>query len=346
MERIRFHVAFALLALLFFALAIFVILLRSHRPKLDESTCTTFLSRVIATSNVVCMLNHLHAGIAYYLRTKRKEQKITFKDRASLNSPKQWCSVRYNATHCTREWLTYFQKSATCFRFTSNGVKRKETSGDIINKRREVFRSKVSLQFEERGNKFEASQVVIMVKSLSGVVIFAAAAQAAFLAPKSSFGVVGPSSLSIAANDPSLQPEVMGSPQWVEKLSADRDREASMRSSRAKESTQARRPTPQIPDWWKSGSASYRPKQDGVQVPDVASHVMIDSRDSDKWISDPKTGLLVRDVMNREQTQRYQQPQQLPQTTDNKEEESYAESLKKDWEARNKESSSSEENKD
>lgn len=176
-----------------------------------------------------------------------------------------------------------------------------------------------------------------MVKSLFSVVILAAAAQSAFLAPMTSFGKVGATSLSVAANDPSLQPEVMGSPQWVDKLSADRDREASMRSSRAKESTQARRPTPQIPDWWKSGSTSYRQKQDGVQVPDVASHVMIDSRDSDKWISDPKTGLLVRDIMNRDQSHRYQEPPRAQSTPDNDGAESYADSLKKDWEARNKE---------
>jgi hypothetical protein len=186
-----------------------------------------------------------------------------------------------------------------------------------------------------------------MVKSLLNIVVLAAAAQAAFVVPKVSSGKVASTFLSVAANDPSLQAEVMGSPQWVDKLSADRDREASMRSSKPKESTQARRPTPQIPDWWKSGSTSYRPKQDGVQAPDVASHVMIDSRDSDKWISDPKTGLLVRDVMNREHSKRYHQPTpSINKLDEENAEESYAESLKKDWEARNRETSTAEGNKE
>jgi hypothetical protein len=200
----------------------------------------------------------------------------------------------------------------------------------------------------DKVNKQKAIRATVtMVKFLLYIVILAVAAQAAFVVPKVSSGKVASSTfLSVAANDPSLQAEVMGSPQWVDKLSADRDREASMRSSKPKESTQARRPTPQIPDWWKSGSTSYRPKQDGVQAPDVASHVMIDSRDSDKWISDPKTGLLVRDVMNREHSQRYQQ-QMSPQKVDKEAaQESYAESLKKDWEARNKESSTAEGNKE
>ena len=188
-----------------------------------------------------------------------------------------------------------------------------------------------------------------MLTSLFSIVVLASAAQAAFLAPNFSFGKVGATSLAVAANDPSLQPEVMGSPQWVDKLSADRDREASMRSSRTTETTQARRPTPQTPDWWKSGSTSYRPKQDGVQVPDVAAHVMIDSRDSDKWVSDPKTGLLVRDIMNRDQSHRYQesaQPPQLQRAPEESKEESYADSLKKDWEARNKEASSTDGSKE
>lgn len=186
-----------------------------------------------------------------------------------------------------------------------------------------------------------------MMKTLPSIVVFALAAQAAFIAPSSPFGAVNPTSLSVSANDPSLQPEVMGSPQWVDKLSADRGREASMRSSRPKESTQTRRPTPQIPDWWKSGSTSYRPRQDGLQAPDVASHVMIDSRDSDKWISDPKTGLLVRDVLHRDHSQRNEQaPLQLPSVDKSNDSESYADALKKDWEARNKETSSSDENKE